>query len=82
MGLLDREWDEMSSLISLESHWDCVGVGVVAPLIEREAFGGGGIWGFLQVVRVLEYSNKWMLSWVYVLSVYTHGLTPWSMRCQ
>ncbi len=33
IGHFDGERDEMISIISLESHQDCVGVGVIASLV-------------------------------------------------
>src|SRR6266702_911996 len=68
--------DEMISIISLESHWDSLGVSAITSLVQGEAGGGGSVGRFIGVVRIFKDLNKWVLSWVQVLHCYTCGAAP------
>jgi len=64
IGLFDGEGDKMISVVSLEANRDHALGSVVASLVQRKAISGGGIRGFILVVRVFDGANKRVLSWV------------------
>src|SRR6266702_522979 len=78
----DGECNEVVPIVSLESWWNGVALGVIASLVQGEACRCGHVWGLVQVVRIFEDTQELMLSWVKILLAHaTGGATPWATHC-
>src|SRR6266702_1611945 len=72
----------MVSAVWFEPQRDFVPFVAIASLVQREASGGGHVWGLMWVVRILEHPYEEVLSWVKIsLAPITGGVAPWSARC-
>ncbi len=73
----DGEGDEVISAVGFKPQRNFGSFDTVAPLVQREASGGGRVWGLVGVVRIFERPYKEVLSWVEVVfTPVASGATP------
>src|SRR6266702_811282 len=78
----DGERNEVVSQVWLETWRDLAAAGAVAPLVQREASGGGGVWCLARVVRIRERAYEHVLSWVkFLLAHIARCAAPRAARC-
>ncbi len=79
----DGEGDEVIPAVGLKPQRDFVSFDAVAPFVQREASGGGRVWGLMGVVRIFERPYEEVLSWVEVsFAPITGGVAPQSAHCR
>src|SRR6266702_480405 len=61
---LDREGDEIISVVSVEPWRGCIGVGLVTPFVQGVPRCRSGIWRLVRVFSVLKDANERVLIWV------------------
>src|SRR6266702_2674045 len=72
----------MVPAVWFEPQQDFVPFNTIASLVQREASGGGRVWGLVGVVRIFERPYEEVLSWVKVpLASVTGGAAPRSTHC-